>query len=177
LEISTAATHPAGITRQPRLVATATVLEILAMASSLAPTSWLSIGCDGFGRVALLFRPWESGRTAADMPALIAKRRPSRRRAMLGATCRAAWVRGSPRWRQLAGSSDPHVILVGYFVGSGGDGDSWLLTAYDATAITAQAGCGGGPSPEKTRTGWDRTNDRFRANCATDSVHRVGRCV
>ena len=43
------------------------------------------------------------------------------------------------------GSSDADVVLVGYLVGSGGDGDSWLLTAYEATAITAQAGCSGGP--------------------------------
>ena len=42
------------------------------------------------------------------------------------------------------GSSAEDEILVGYL--TGGSGDSWLLTAYGTTVITAQAGCSGGPT-------------------------------
>jgi hypothetical protein len=42
------------------------------------------------------------------------------------------------------GSSAADEILVGYL--TGGSGDGWLLTAYGTTAITAQAGCSGGPT-------------------------------
>ena len=42
------------------------------------------------------------------------------------------------------GTSAADELLIGYL--SGGAGDRWLLTAYGTTAITAQAGCSGGPT-------------------------------